>query len=63
LAVSFRLGRWDENCDTNTDRLRVTERASFANLLKPKRIDDLIVFWDQDFKSGLKKKNRSSTEW
>lgn len=29
------LGRWAENCETSTDRLRVTERASFANLLKP----------------------------
>jgi hypothetical protein len=35
--VSLRLGRWDENWETSTDRLRVTERASFANLLKPKR--------------------------
>lgn len=28
-------GRCDENCDTRTDLLRVTERAILANLLRP----------------------------
>ncbi len=36
LVVSdFITGRCDENCCANTDRLRVTDRASRANLLNP----------------------------
>lgn len=29
------IGIWDENCCAKTDRLRVTDRASLANLLSP----------------------------
>lgn len=36
LLVSFRLGRCDENCDTSTDLLLVTDLASFANFDSPK---------------------------
>ena len=33
LVVSF--ATWVESCDANADRERVTDRASFANLLSP----------------------------
>lgn len=41
--VSLRLGRCEENCETSTDRLRVTERASLANLLNPEERIKFII--------------------
>lgn len=41
FAVSLRFGKCDENWETNTERLLVTDLASFANFDKPVKKKDI----------------------
>jgi len=61
LPESFRVGKCEENCDTSTDLLLVTDLANLANLLNPmaetthRKLDKqacVVLFFNQKRKVG-----------